>query len=254
MNKSILILTVTAFLAAHTQAASLLTDDFNSYPDGSLVGAPGSPWIHYSGTTPGQVDVVSGQLSISRSETEDVTADLNGGPVTLGSGTSLYTSFTVSFSTLPSAAGNYFAHLRNSTNGFRDRIWASTTGAAAGDFRLGVGNGSAADANSGQLPTDLSLNTTYLVVTRYDVDAGLSTIWLNPTAETDPGGVTAIDPTTATDIFSFNFRQDTSMGIMSVDDLKVGTTFGEVVAVPEPSTLALLGLGAVGLLARRFRR
>ena len=38
MNKTILTLVVAAFLATNARAALLLSDDFNSYPDGSLVG------------------------------------------------------------------------------------------------------------------------------------------------------------------------------------------------------------------------
>src|SRR2546430_10950138 len=62
MNKTILTLVVAAFLATNARAALLLSDDFNSYPDGSLVGAPGSPWIHHSGSTTGEVNVVSGRV------------------------------------------------------------------------------------------------------------------------------------------------------------------------------------------------
>ncbi len=253
MNKTILTLVAATSLTLSARAALLLSDNFNSYPDGSLVGAPGSPWVHHSGATTGQVDVVSGKMNLTRAETEDVNATLNGGPYTTGSGVTLYASFIVNFSALPSVTGNFFAHLKDNTNGFRDRIWTSTANAATNKFRLGVGNGTSATAASGQIPTDLSLNTPYQVVTRYDVANGLSTIWLNPTDETDPG-VTATDTPAPLDIFSFAFRQDTVMGILTVDDLRVGTSFADVVAVPEPSTFALFGLGAIGLLARRFRR
>ncbi len=198
------------------------------------------------------MNVASGQVSLTRSETEDVSAALNGGPFTTGSGTKLYASFTVNFSALPTLTGNYFALFKDATNGFRARVWASTSGATTG-FRLGVGNGSASTATSGQIATDLGLNTTYQVVTRYDIGAGQSTIWLNPTAETDPG-VSAADSTTPIDIYAFELRQDTSMGVLLLDDLKIGDSFADVVVVPEPSTLALFGLGAIGLLARRLRR
>jgi hypothetical protein len=132
---------------------------------------------------------------------------------------------------------------------------ASTSNAGAGTFRLGIGNSTTSDANSGQIATDLSLNTTYQVAIRYNVGTGQSTIWLNPTLETDPS-VTASDTPGTINISTFAFRQSLAsgdgMGTLFVDDLRVGTTFAE--AVPEPSTWALVGLGAIATLLWRRRR
>ena len=253
MKKPFLILPVAALLVTHVQGALVLNDSF-SYSDGPIVGASGSSWTTHSGTA-GQANVVSGQLSLTEAESEDVNTALSGGPYTVASAAVLYSSYTVSFGALPSGGGAYFAHFRDTGTGFRARVFTSTTNAAPGSFRLGIGNSSGATATSGQIGVDLSLNTTYTVVTRYDVASGLSTIWLNPVAETDPG-VTASDAPGLIDISSYGFRQSlatgSGMGTLTVDDLRVGTTFAEV--VPEPSTIALLCLGAVALLARRFRR
>jgi len=253
MKTNLLILPVALLLAANAEAALVLDESF-SYPDGPIVGAPGSTWTTHSGTA-GQANVASGQLSLTESESEDVNAPLSGGPYTVASGAVLYSSFTVSFSALPSGGGGYFAHFRDTGTGFRARVFASTTNAAPGSFRFGIGNSSGATATSGQIVTDVSLNTPYTIVTRYDVASGSSTIWLNPTAETD-SNVTASDAPGAIDISSYAFRQSlatgSGMGTLTVDNLKVGTTFAEV--VPEPSTFALLSLGVAGLLARRFRR
>jgi hypothetical protein len=38
------------------------------------------------------------------------------------------------------------------------------------------------------------------------------------------------------------------------DELRYGTTLGDVVPVPEPATLGLMALGGVGLVAMRRRR
>jgi hypothetical protein len=40
---------------------------------------------------------------------------------------------------------------------------------------------------------------------------------------------------------------------LTLDEIRVGTEWADVAPVPEPTALALFGLGAVGLLARRRR-
>ena len=75
----------------------------------------------------------------------------------------------------------------------------------AGFFRVGVAN---ADNN---LPAcssahNLSLNTDYVLITRYVISNATSTLWLNPSAETDPG-VTATDTTTASAESAFALRE-----------------------------------------------
>jgi hypothetical protein len=81
---------------------------------------------------------------------------------------------------------------------------------------------------------------TVLMVLRADFTAGNDTfrLYINP-----PGN--GIEPTIANAT-----KSDLDIGtISSVDELRIATTYIE--SVPEPSTLALLTLGAIGLLARR---
>src|SRR5207249_3684736 len=157
-------------------------------------------------------------------ESEDVNAVISGGPYTSGF---LYFSLSVNFSILPAGAGGYFAHFKDATaTGFRARLFATTNGAAAGLFRLGINNGST--PVNVTFPTDLSLGSSYEAVVRYDAAAVSTTLWVDPTLETDPS-VTATDVVTALGITSIALRQSTAsgsgMGTLKTDNVRVATSF-----------------------------
>ncbi|MDD5140592.1 MAG: endonuclease/exonuclease/phosphatase family protein [Verrucomicrobiales bacterium] len=212
------------FLSAFFASAAVVFSDSFTYPDGALTNVAAGNWAEHSSGTP--VQVVSGQVQLSSSLSEDVHAALTNQLFATGSGATLYASFTVKFTALPTSGGACFAHFNSSS--FRCVVWASTVNAASG-FRLGIGNTSSATASSGQMATDLSLNTTYTVVTRYNVGTGSSTLWLNPANETDPS-VTATDATGAVFISSFSLRQASGEGALLFDNLIVGTNFAEVIS------------------------
>jgi hypothetical protein len=174
--------------------------------------------------------------------------------------TALYGSFTVNFSALPTAgtAGSYFAHLKSSAaNEFYARIGATPEGAAEGSFRLALTNESWSAAATIEYPQDLSLNTDYQVVFRFDLATDQATLWVNPTNEASLS-VTATDAVSfaAGSIEAYALRQGTSgtpaggPGTLTLDNLRITTSFSEAV-VPEPSTLLCTLLGLAGLLRRR---
>jgi hypothetical protein len=212
----------------------------------ALYGADGSPWQTIPPGTAYEIQVTNGLAYLVHTNTEDVGAALTNGPFAPSSGIVFYTSFNVNFSFLPSPSGNYFLHLKSSagdTQNFRARVFGSTTNATSGDFRLGLANNSA--AQSVQFPLDLSLNTTYTVVTRYNSATGESTLWVNPQAETS-SSVTAVDLLNTTSIGGIALREDSGIGDMTVASLKVGTSFNDVFTAPlaptpEPIQAALVG-------------
>ncbi len=214
-------------------------DPFN-YADGSLITNSGFLWATRSGTV-GQCQVTNSQLQLCAAQTEDVIGPLFGGPYDRSNSTVLYAGFRVTFLTLPRVNPGLFAHFADGST-LRGRIYAGTTNAAPGAFRLHVANGSGTPA---ELASDLTTNITYTLVTRYHLDAATITLWLNPASESDPG-LTATDAQTPARIASYGFRQDSDIGAtLLVDDLRVGLTFGAVLPgaaiTPIPLTLQLAG-------------
>jgi endonuclease/exonuclease/phosphatase family metal-dependent hydrolase len=232
VKKVVICATALLFSASLAGAALLLGDSFD-YSDGPLVTAVGSPWTTYSGTS-GQVEVVSGRMYLSKANSEDVEATLAGQPYASSSDAILYASFTINYTNLPSSSGSYFAEFKNGGTGYRARIFAQTAGAASGAFRIGI-------ANAGSSPTavfnaDLQTNTDYTVVVRFSVSNVMSTLWINPTAETN-AGVTATDVASAISVTAYGFREDGASGTIGnffVNDLRVGTTFPDVVTNAPP--------------------
>jgi endonuclease/exonuclease/phosphatase family metal-dependent hydrolase len=216
---------------AITAAAALLLNDRFDYPDGALVTVSTNFWMHHSGSVTGEVAVASGRVWLSGANTEDVNAPLAGQPYPASGATNVfYAGFTVKFTTLPAAGGAYFAHFKDGSTGFRARVWALAEGAAPGKFRLGISSTSGS-VISVTNPGDLSLNTDYAVVTRLVNSNSVSTLWINPVAETDAGISTSEGVSTFT-VAGYAFRENTGEGVLSLDDLKIGTTFAEVTGGP----------------------
>ena len=237
-----------ALCSAH--AAVVLSDTF-AYSDGAIV-RYGSPWSSYSGTA-GSMLVSNSMLVVSGSRTEDVSAPLAGAPyLESDPNAKLYSCFKMVLSNnLPSLSGTYIADFRGTNTGaatdFGARIFLLTTnmvnpatGVAAGKFRVHVSNGSLGltDNAAGQFDQDLSTNVVYTIVTRFTPSTGVATLWVNPNSESDPCA-TATDVGSAArpnpfSVFTYAFRQASGSGTVYVDDLKIATSFGDVVETQIP--------------------
>ncbi|SRR5579862_2057257 len=226
-------------LFAITARAALLLNDSFDYPDGALVTVSTNLWIHHSGSVTGEVVVASGRVWLSEANTEDVHALLAGQPYPASGATNVfYAGFMVKFTTLPDAGGAYFAHFKDASTGFRARIWALAGGATPDKFRLGISSTSGS-VISVTNPVDLSLNTDYLVVTRLVNSNSVSTLWVNPVAETDDSISTGEGVSTFA-VAGYAFRENAGEGALSVDGLKIGTTFAEVTggeSAPRPPAI-----------------
>lgn len=217
------------------QYGVIFSDDF-SYSvflqDTALQGADSSPWAHAGSGAGTNYDllVINGAAQLSMQRSEDLAASLANSPFASDSGLLLYASFSITVSNLPTMGGDYFAHFRDTLTGttFRDKMYLCTTNAAPGYFRLGIAN--AANSVSVTFPLDLTTNQTYTVVTRYNTATAESVLWVNPANESSLH-VTAQDTTTVNSIAAFGLRQSTGEGISYLDNLKIGTSFGDVATI-----------------------
>ena len=242
MKKNLLLTLALAGFAVSSPAASLLSDDFN-YPDGPIISAPGSPWVATSGS--GSVMVTNNQLEVSATRGEDIAAPLSGGPyMSNGPVTALYAKFTIRFSSPPSGTPTYFAHFtgENITTDFRARLGATPTNvttaanAAPGNFFLGIANNSGTVGVSIPFPTELTTNVTYIVVTKFELATGLSSLWIDPIDESSTH-VTATNGPSLTNPKYFGFRQANNEGIMRIDNLRVATSFAEIAGANTSPTI-----------------
>jgi len=271
MKKSMFGTAVVAALglfAGQASATLLTADGFGGYIDGQLtdsataaaiqtnVGA--GNWVAHNGSTfDDNVLVAGGQVVLNNPGSEDVNRLIGS---QIGATETWYyaVKFTVnSLGTLNNVNDDYFIHFKDAGNGFVGRIQLRDT--ATGDYQLGIQAGSNFGTNTG---VDLTFGTENLAVVAFDNATGTATLWVNPvdelSASTSHQDVLRIGSTSV----AIGLRQDFFSGstidhnTILVNGVAVATTFGEAVTgsmivLPEPASLALLGLGGLAMLRRR---
>jgi hypothetical protein len=251
-------------LAIQSAQAQLLFSEAFNYDPGVLGGNvnPGNSTAWSAGNS--GLTIVAGNLTYAG------LADQGGNELQIANGSAgtifntfanqtsgqVYYSFLFN-PTAADSANNYFTALNPGTstpNGGSDAINAYFYG--DGHIRL---RAAAQSATAGTGPV-LTLGTTYLIVEEIDLTAKTANLWVDPDASTfggtAPTATATLSGITATAVDNVGFKaQSAAGGPYLVDNLLIGTTWADVTpaAAPEPSTLALAGVGLLGLAAR-FRR
>lgn len=262
---SLVFVTLAASVMA-VQASINFSDNFNAYTNGNLAGlalnAVGQgTWAQTAAVNTTPVQVNNGTVILGSGQ--DVYAPLTS-PIALTTGSTFYIGATVTLTTA-SVTGDYFLHFTpviGEASIFPERLYAKS---AVGGFVFGY-NGSSGAANYSS--SVLSLNTAYRLVLAYTSVAGAINdtfaLYVDPTdtsveINNTPFFTSAYIGTGAevTTVAGINLRQGSAANAPSVvlDNLSVGTTFGEIAPVPEPSVGAILGgFGLLGLVMSARRR
>ncbi len=218
----------TFVLVVRPNTVTLVDEGFDYDASGAIINVSAGYWQTHSGTA-GQIQVGSGVATLSDASSEDINAPLIGQPYSSTNKQVLYSSFTMNCTVLPTATGNYFAHFKDNTSGgFYGRVFASTTNAAPGTYRIGIGNQSANNTTA-QIAQDLTLGVNYTVVTRLVMTNGFCTIWIDPTDESSPSMTDTTAAGAPSPIISYAFRESGGEGSRTIDNLKVGLNFLSVI-------------------------
>lgn len=248
-------------LVSASPAAMIASDSFD-YPTGNTTGNNGGSgwsagWLtvpsRTSGTIPaGSMDYSDGisQLQTAGNSAQTVAQRnyrLLATPQSGTEGNTLWVGFVAQADTQTGHAGLGLFSAGDITASANEKVLIGKS-AATGADKWGLVTG----ANSF---TSVTTDTKVFMLTRivFGATDAVADLWLNPSLTVEPGAAAVGDAHLTIPNFDLaQVRLSSSTPTLHLDELRIGTQFGDVVtAVPEPASLGLLGLGAVGLLARR---
>jgi trimeric autotransporter adhesin len=242
-----------AGLASTTHAAVVFSDDFDSYTTGTNLAGQGGWTATTVAATPIQVAGATDKFAqVNTSGQDDFKVFTSG--VSRVDGEDLLTSVEVTLSAAQ-ATGDYFFHVSDpvgTTSNFYQRLFARSSGAG---FQLGMLGSSGTGSVVTYGTTVLNFGQTYDVDIDWNFIAGIQNDTFDVTVDgsayvTHTWNSTSVnEPAT---ISAANLRQGTAANAptVQVDNIVIdGDTL-----VPEPTSLAAVGLGAIAMLRRRRSR
>ena len=220
-------------------------DSFDYPLNGRIIDDSGGFWIRRNSSAQNIVFRVSPLDTAAwirpKSGADGAAARMAGAPYRPGEGAVLYTKFTATWTdvgdipVVGDSTGAFLLLGANSTATVDTlgELGTATNGAPGGTFRVSVSNGE--NIFSPLTTSDLSLETPYTVVMRYDVDTAQATVWVDATSESDPG-MDATDTQGPENTSYVHLRQNLNMGNIYIDDLTVVAVLPPVLtAITPPS-------------------
>lgn len=243
------------FAAASSQAAIIVYEGFNGSATGWDTPVTGSTQPSGLGYSSGGFDLLtSGGALVGLSSVGTLSAPVNSGTV-----------WTSVLYQVTNASEANWTRLNTFSSGNEQLFLPYNRGDSNGITLFGR-NTTEGEINASTGVT-LTVGSTYFVVSQVDFGTGQVNMWVNPQlGVSDPGEADATatfpvggDVALGTDQMSFNQIQfrDTGTAGLIWDELRIGTSYGDVAptAIPEPSTIAaLFGSLILGFAFWRQRR
>ncbi|WP_086031439.1 T9SS type A sorting domain-containing protein [Tenacibaculum holothuriorum] len=225
-------LLLTLVISSVSLGQTLINENFDyGASAGDLTAVSSDVWSSHSGTTAVAYSTTSlsmasypssgvgGSAVIDPSKSQDVNRTF-----TAVSSGNLYAGALVKVTAVGS--GNYFMHFRTTSGSFFGRLYAKKSASDKVLFGIREGGG---DTVYGT--TEYDLDTTYLVVLKYDFTAGAASVYvLSAVANTEPGTpeATVDNGSNASDLNQIAFRQSSNIPNAVIDGIRVATTWNDI--------------------------
>lgn len=230
-----------AGVAGSASATTLVVEDF-TYSDGDLTTVSGGTWGAHSGAGSSPVQVTSGAAVFSHGGGSREDASIGFSLKKVGVLTAAFDLVVNDDDGISGTDFEYFAHffLGGDFN-FRSRVDVVAPN-GSGDYSLGIATSdSTAEAT---LTTDFDFGETVAVEITFNFDTGLSSL----TVGSETVGTSEVELDELLNRFALRASNSSSDETITVDNVVISHV------VPEPASLALLGLGGLCLLGSLRRK